>query len=265
MREQDATTQTSEALSNRRSGRHAMSFTDAAEAVLRSSGEPMHYAAIAQLAIEQGLVSTEGRTPATSMNVMINTDIRARQSRDEPPRFVRVGTGLYGLAEPMPQDLGTEIEEHNNEVRKGLKASLLDMAPDAFEELIAELLTEMGFEDVEVTSASSDGGIDVRGALIVDQVVRIRMAVQAKRWRQNVQKPIVQQLRGSLGAHEQGLIITTSDFSKGAREEAERADAAPVAVVNGEQLVRLLIRHGIGVSRTPYELLTLEELPGAEA
>jgi restriction system protein len=35
-----------------------------------------------------------------------------------------------------------------------------------------------------------------------------------------VQAPVVQQVRGSLGAHEQGLIITTSDFSTGARSEA---------------------------------------------
>ena len=63
----------------------------------------------------------------------------------------------------------------------------------------------------------------------------------------------------------QGVIITTSDFSKGAREEAERTDAAPVALVNGEHLIDLLIEHGVGVSRTAHEVLTLEELPGPEA
>ncbi len=83
--------------------------------------------------------------------------------------------------------------------------------------------------------------------------------MQVKRWRQNIQSPVVQQVRGSLGAHEQGLIITTSDFSKGARDEAERADATPVALMNGEQLVALLVESEIGVRRTPVQLIEVGE------
>ena len=71
----------------------------------------------------------------------------------------------------------------------------------------------------------------MRGTLVVGDVIRTRMAVQVKRWKHNVQAPIVQQVRGSLGTHEQGLIITTSDFSAGAREEAARPDAVPVGLM----------------------------------
>ena len=66
-----------------------------------------------------------------------------------------------------------------------------------------------------MTPASGDGGIDVRGTLVVGDVIRTRMAVQVKRWKRNVQAPTVQQVRGSLGTHEQGLIVTTSDFRQG--------------------------------------------------
>src|SRR5687768_5659349 len=96
------------------------------------------------------------------------------------------------------------------------------MTPTQFESLVARLLTSLGFEGVAVTSRSGDGGIDVRGTLVVGDVIRTRMAVQVKRWKGNVQAPTVQQVRGSLGTHEQGLIITTSDFSSGARDEAKR-------------------------------------------
>ena len=54
------------------------------------------------------------------------------------------------------------------------------------------------------------------------------------------------------------MIIATSGFSKGAVEEAERPDAVPVALVNGEQLVDLLIEHQILVQRIPYELISLD-------
>ena len=129
-----------------------------------------------------------------------------------------------------------------------------------FENLVAELLAAIGFEGVEVTNSSGDGGIDVRGTLVVGGAVRIRMAVQAKRWKGNVPAPVVQQVRGSLGVHEQGLIITTSDFSRGAKIEATRSDAAPVALISGEQLAALLAKHQIGARVESYELYTLEEI-----
>lgn len=237
----------------------SMSFADAAEQVLRESGsrEPLHYEEITRRAIGQELIQPEGKTPATSLNAIIGTDIRRSEARGEQPRFVRHGRGLIGLAEALPPGLAAQIAQHNHEVRAQLLQLLREGSPGAFEDLVAELLATLGFDEVQRTSLGGDGGIDVRGTLVVGNVVRIRMAVQAKRWKANVQSPIVQQVRGSLGAHEQGLIITTSDFSKGAREEAERADASPVALMNGEELANLLAEYEVGVERESHTLFRL--------
>lgn len=107
---------------------------------------------------------------------------------------------------------------------------------------------------MEVTKYGGDGGIDVRGTLQISNVIRVNLAVQVKRWKSNIQRPIVQMVKGSLGAHEQGLIITTSDFSKGAREEAERPDNTPIALMNGKQFVNLLMENEIGVKQIQYSL-----------
>ena len=149
------------------------------------------------------------------------------------------------------------IEQHNTTVRAQLLARLKATPPDAFETLIGQLLAAMGFDEIEVTSRTGDGGIDVRGTLVVGDVIRIRMAVQVKRWHNNVQAPTVQQVRGALGAHEQGLIITTSSFGPGARSEAERPNAVRVGLMNGEQLVALLVEHDIGIHRTTHDLIEL--------
>lgn len=149
------------------------------------------------------------------------------------------------------------IADHNEKVRHELRQRLLKMDPTEFEELIGHLLVALGFDGVEVTKRSGDGGIDVRGVLIAPGSIRIRLAVQVKRWQNNVHSPTVQQVRGSLGAHEQGLIITTSSFSPGAREEAARPDATPVALIDGEQLVGLLVEQGIGVIRSDFAALRL--------
>lgn len=84
------------------------------------------------------------------------------------------------------------------------------------------------------------------------------MAVQVKRWKRNFQAPTVQQVGGSLSTHEQGLIVTTSNFSKGARKEAARPNAVPVGLMDGEQLVGLLVENNIGIKRTLYELIELD-------
>ncbi len=238
-----------------------LSFLDAAEKVLRDSGsnEPMSSVEIADQAIEAGLIQTVGLTPAASLNAQVGVDIRRREARGERPRFVRPERGKIGLAPTLPGDVAHQIEEQNRRVQAQLLERACQTSPSGFEQLVGDLLKAMGFEEVEVTPLGGDGGIDVRGTLVVADVVRLRMAVQAKRWKQNVQKLVVQQVRGSLGAHEQGLIITTSGFSKGAREEARRPDASPVALMDGEQLARLLAENEIGAERTKYDLWTLLE------
>lgn len=236
-----------------------LSFTDAAERVLEQqmNRKPMHYRALTEEVLRLGLIQTKGLTPAASLFAQILTASKRAQRRGDPPRFVLHGKGFIGLAKWAGQGLAFQIEQHNDSVRRKLHAQLLRMNPTDFEALVVELLAELGFEDVTLTPPSNDGGIDVRGTLVVGDVIRTRMAVQVKRWRANVQQPTVQQVRGSLGTHEQGLIITTSDFSKGAVTEANRADAVPVGLMDGDKLVDLLIENDIGVHRQRLELIEL--------
>lgn len=137
----------------------------------------------------------------------------------------------------------------------------------SFKNLIGRLLAELGFEAVEVTRRSQDGGIDVRGTLVVGDVIRTQMAVQVKRWKlkNHVQAPVIQQVRGSLGTHEQGLVITTSDFSAGAKREAERPNAVPVALMSGEKLVELLAEYQVGIKRQAHDLFEIEEEDATDA
>jgi restriction system protein len=238
-----------------------LSFTDAAERVLESQADarPMHYRELTERALDLGLLATKGRTPEATMYSQILSEIQRKTRRGEVPRFVKQGRGLFGLSRWTKTGLAHQIEQHNEHVRKELHKQLATMPPEEFERLIGRLLGDLNFEKVAVTPISKDGGIDVRGTLVVGDVIHTRMAVQVKRWKKNVQRQEVQQLRGSLGAHEQGLIITTSDFSPAAREEAARSDATPVALMNGEQLVGLLVENGIAVRRTSHELIEMGE------
>jgi restriction system protein len=260
------------------SARTTVSFANAAEQVLERFAErqPMHYGNITEKALDLGLITTQGKTPKDTMYSQILTEIHRNTRRGEMPRFSKYGKGFVGLSKwaesgltLIPREksingssginIDTQIVEHNKAAKKALLARLQAMKSDEFEHLIRTLLVHLGFTDVIVTSPSRDGGIDVRGTLVVGGVIRTHMAVQAKCWKNNVQRPTIQQVRGSLGSHDKGLVITTSDFSSGAKEESERGNATPVALMNGEQLIALLIEHSIGIRRSAYELIELAD------
>jgi len=240
----------------------SLSFLDAAERVLREigKGHAMHYAEVTREALQHGWLTTTGNTPDATMYASIITDVNRRQVAGLASRFIRPGPGMVALAEPKEPALVDRIEEHNTMVRQRVLEHLLSMPPADLERLVGRLMAEMGFVDIDVTPPSGDGGVDARGVLVVADAIRIRMAVQVKRWRKNVLAPVVQGLRGSLDAHERGLIVTTSDFSSGAREEASRRDAMPIALLGRDQLVSLLIQYGIGVTKTELpDLIELDE------
>lgn len=242
-----------------------MSFLAAAEEILGQASGPLHYRDIARRALESGLIKTSGLTPEATMAAQIITDIQRHAKRGDESRFVRTGRGIYDLSARMPKGLARDIQQHNRGVRDALLAKLHAMHPRVFETLVARLLTAMGFDEIADVQHSGDGGIDVRGRLLIGSSIPILMAVQVKRWKANVRSPTVQQVRGSLRAHDQGLIVTTSDFSAGARAEAAVPDAAPVALINGQAFASLLMEYEIGVVRDATSLFELDPDFGLEA
>ena len=123
------------------------------------------------------------------------------------------------------------------------------MTPSAFELLAAELLLTAGFDDVKVTGRSGDGGIDGIGTYRPAGLVSFRTAFQCKRYAGSVGPSAVRDFRGSfVGQADRGIIITTGSFTATAMEEAVRAGAPTVDLIDGEELCDLLKQHQIGVA-----------------
>jgi restriction system protein len=134
------------------------------------------------------------------------------------------------------------------------------MNPFAFEHLICDLLNEMGYEDVEVTQPTNDKGVDVK-AVAQFGITTINEVIQAKRQRANIQRPVLDMLRGSLHRFkaQKGTIITTGDFGKGVKDAAFELGAAPITLINGDTLIDLLIQHEIGVKKKAVEYFEVDE------
>ncbi len=85
--------------------------------------------------------------------------------------------------------------------------------------------------------------------------------IQAKRWDGVVGRPEVQRFAGALQGQRarKGILITTSHFSKEAREYAASIDSK-IVLIDGERLAELMIDYGVGVSRvTSYEIKKIDQ------
>src|SRR5690606_30154279 len=193
------------------------------------------------------LIESDDLIIAGNIASAINGDIRKAKSQGTEPKFISYGKGLYGLAEHEPKGIFADIRSKNQDVKKQLLEALHAMNPSKFEELVGEVMRNLNFENVQITGKTGDGGIDVTGELVVAGVIRNSVCVQVKRWRNNVQRGSISELRGSLRPHQTGLFITTSDFSRQSVEEATDPYKAPISLMNGIELVDLLCEFGIGV------------------
>ncbi len=235
-----------------------LSYSDIAYKILKESKtKSLHYKDITSKAFDLELIETDDIITAGNIASSINSEIKRSGSNGLESRFIKHDRGHYGLYENEPQGIFADIREKNNKVKKQLLKALMKMEPSRFEELVGEVLRKLSFEKVEITGKSGDGGIDVTGELLVGGIIGNSVCVQVKRWKNNVQRGDISQLRGSLRPHQTGLFITTSGFSKPAIDEAKDPYKAPISLMNGKELVEFMCEFSIGVS---FERVTILEI-----
>lgn len=157
------------------------------------------------------------------------------------------------------QEILQLVKQQKASVRASMQELLSTMDPIAFEHLIKQLLEAMNYQYVTVTAPSNDKGVDVVADIELG-ITSVREVVQAKRQKSNVQRTVLDALRGSLYRFQavRGTIITTANFSKGAIQVAFEPGAPPITLINGEKLIDLLIEYGIGVRTRSIEVLELD-------
>ncbi|MEL7162133.1 MAG: restriction endonuclease, partial [Bacteroidota bacterium] len=160
-------------------------------------------------------------------------------------------------SEPQENDtpdivMATAFKSMQKTLAAELLAKVKEGSPDFFEQLVVDLLINMGYGGAVpgngiVTPSSADGGID--GLIKEDKLGLDVIYIQAKRWENTVQRPEIQKFIGALAQHgaKKGVFITTSGFSKGARDCRPMNDTR-IILIDGQELASLMIEHGLGVS-----------------
>ncbi|MCB1660339.1 MAG: restriction endonuclease [Pseudomonadales bacterium] len=146
----------------------------------------------------------------------------------------------------------TPPEETNTNQNLKLIDVLRALSPLGFEKVCRELLRESGFENVEITGGSADGGIDGFGTLEINPFVSFKVLFQCKRYKEGntISRAQVGDFRNAMiGRAEKGIIITTSTFSNAAILEANRDGAPKVELVDGNMLVKMFEKVELGVKK----------------
>lgn len=130
---------------------------------------------------------------------------------------------------------------------ESIRSRLLATPAERFEHFVKDLMLATGFVNVSVTKFSQDGGVDVNAyaSPAMWPVENMLVQVQAKRWLHTVGRKEVAELRGSLDPFARGAVVTTSHYSKAAVVEAARAGKAPIVLVDGYSLARVVARLGL--------------------
>lgn len=150
-----------------------------------------------------------------------------------------------------PDDLIARAEADS---RGLLAAELLDKVRSvdaaSFELLVLNLLSSMGYGGLgrlRHTGQTGDGGID--GVIEEDKLGLSQIYVQAKRYQagNTVGSDDMRNFLGAMsGKVDRGVFLTTSTFTSSAARELE-GRGVRVVLIDGEELVDLMIDHGVGV------------------
>ena len=152
------------------------------------------------------------------------------------------------ISDYTPQE-GVEkgIETLNRQLTDELLTKIREIDPYRFEEVVADLLTAMGYGQLTVTQKSNDGGIDA--VVNEDKLGLDKILVQAKRYKEDniVNELAIRNFAGALATRnvKKGIFVTTSSYSQKA---IEAVAGMQVVLVDGDTLAKLMIDNNIGTS-----------------
>lgn len=149
-----------------------------------------------------------------------------------------------------------QLDQAFDSIQKDLIADLLErvshLSPAFFEQLVVTLLVKMGYggsfeNSAHVTPLTNDEGID--GIIYEDKLGLNKIYIQAKRWSNQVSRPMIQQFAGALSGKKatKGVFITTSDYTKEARQFVKDVQQK-IVLINGDELAKYMIEYNVGVS-----------------
>ncbi len=132
-------------------------FRTAAITILSEQETPLHYREITRLALEKGILETEGATPDATMNAEIVTEIKRKGNLSD---FIKTAPSTYALNpnKPLLEHNRLEEEKEDEQHREEIMAVDSGYIGKAGEHLVCSELLFRGFN---ASIMSVDTGVDI--------------------------------------------------------------------------------------------------------
>lgn len=204
-------------------------------------------------------------SPHSVNSVWVQNELRAALSRDLIARDITLLPVLIADCEIPPHlafyqhfDVRMDFEKGVRRLIKQIDAAaeidFSELDRKAFENLVVDLLTELGFRNIERERAASDLGVDLKAYYSYPDPFAVQITdtwiIEIKFYRQaRADLKSIHQLVGymsSLPARSKGLLITNGQLTSAARDYLKLAEAnsrVDIRVVDSTELKRLLLQN----------------------
>ncbi|HEX3664969.1 MAG TPA: restriction endonuclease [Rhizomicrobium sp.] len=178
---------------------------------------------------------------------------QAPKARSTEPSLSGAPESTVSQSATPDERIDAAIAEIQSRLQSDLLDRITEQSPAFFEGLVIDLIVAMGYGGskenvVQRIGRSGDEGID--GIVNEDPLGLDVVYVQAKKYdpKTTISREKLQAFSGALVGKNasKGIFVATCSFSKHAEEYAERVPQR-IILIDGEELVRLLIRYGVGV------------------
>lgn len=245
-----------------------MTIVEAIKVAIQNSGTPLTVKQIYEKIVTNKLYEFAAKNPIGVVAGQIRRHCLGIDFPTANPvkHFKLVGKNLYDVKvigdvtetvkirtdenDRLPEEIiYTSYQQHIANLQQNLIDTILKSDPAFFEQLVVDLLLKMGYGENglgERKGKSGDGGID--GEILQDRLGLDRIYIQAKRYSDTlIGRPVIQQFVGALENITKGVFITTSSFTKEARDYAAKQQQKSLVLIDGVKLANLMIDYGVGV------------------
>jgi hypothetical protein len=136
----------------------------------------------------------------------------------------------------------TQVEDTISHEAEHIRSLLIQINPYRFETFVKDVVERRGFERVDMTRATQDGGIDLNAYVSESDYFfsRTHVQFQVKRWRHSVGSVDINGFRGALSSTAKGVFITTSHFTRAALREAQHQTKPVISLLDGLKFSELV-------------------------
>jgi restriction system protein len=184
----------------------------------------------------------------------------------EIPKYAR--EELFSLlAGNQPKTIKEEIEKESLEIirddfiaksQEFIKDKILSLDWEEMQELVAGILRAMGYK-TRISPKGADRGKDIIASPDGLGLENPKIVVEVKHRQGAMGSQEMRSFLGGLRTSDKGLYVSTSDFTKEAKYEAERANI-PITLVNLDILVELIIQYYDSFDNDTKTLVPLKKI-----